>query len=224
VLLALPLRVPAAGWKPAGWTAAAGSALPVDFEPGEKAKTSTFWGLFLSYIIGCLSGLMAIGISKPVGNDMIKIASDTAASLVGIFAIFNALGRPLFGALTDKITPRWAAVLNLTIILAVSLMMLTAGEGSVVVYVIAFCGFWLTLGGWLAIAPASTATFFGMKNYAKNYGLMFFAYGLGAILGGIISGQASDLFGSYKPAFYPTAGLAVIGIILSLLFIKPPKK
>ena len=36
-----------------------------------------------------------------------------------------------------------------------------------------------------------------MKNYAKNYGLVFFAYGLGAILGGIIAGQAKDTFGSF---------------------------
>lgn len=224
VLLALPFRVPAAGWKPAGWTVPAGTAVAADLSTGEMVKTSTFWGLFLCYIIGCLSGLMAIGISKPVGNEMIKIAGETAATLVGVFAIFNALGRPLFGALTDKITPRWASVVNLILILAVSLMMLAAGEGSVALYVVAFSGFWLTLGGWLAIAPTATASFFGMKNYSRNYGVVFFAYGLGAILGGIISGQAKDVFGSYQYAFYPTAALAAVGIIITLLFIKPLKK
>jgi len=224
VLLALPFRVPAAGWKPAGWTVPAGTAVAADLSAGEMVKTSTFWGLFLCYIIGCLSGLMAIGISKPVGNEMIKIAGETAATLVGVFAIFNALGRPLFGALTDKITPRWASVVNLILILAVSLMMLAAGEGSVALYVVAFSGFWLTLGGWLAIAPTATASFFGMKNYSRNYGVVFFAYGLGAILGGIISGQAKDVFGSYQYAFYPTAALAAVGIIITLLCIKPLKK
>jgi predicted MFS family arabinose efflux permease len=63
-----------------------------------------------------------------------------------------------------------------------------------------------------------------MKNYARNYGTVFFAYGLGAIMGGIISGQAKDVFGSYTFAFYPTAGLAVIGIVLALLLLKAPKK
>lgn len=101
--------------------------------------------------------------------------------------------------------------------------MLTAKEGSLYLYVVCFCGFWLCLGGWLAIAPTATAAFFGMKNYTRNYGVVFFAYGLGAILGGIISGQAKDLFGSFTYAFIPTAILAVIGIILSILLIKKPE-
>ncbi|MCU0821341.1 MAG: MFS transporter, partial [Spirochaetes bacterium] len=119
VILALPFKFPVAGWKPQGWTPAAGAVAAADFDAGEMAKTSSFWGLFVCYIVGCLSGLMAIGISKPVGAEVILIAGGTAGSLVGIFAIFNAIGRPIFGALTDKITPKWAAVLNLVIILCV---------------------------------------------------------------------------------------------------------
>lgn len=227
LLLSLPYKFPEAGWKPAGWTVPTGAAATTDFTTGEMAKTSTFWGLFLAYLIGCIAGLMAIGISKPVGTEIVKVPDALAASLVGIFAIFNAVGRPIFGTLTDKITPKWAGVLNMAIILAVSLVMIflakpgSAGEWA---YIIAFCGFWLCLGGWLAIAPAATAAFFGMKNYARNYGLVFFAYGLGAIIGGLISGFAKDLFGGFDFAFKPTAVLAILGILLSIAFIKSPKK
>ena len=224
VLLAIPFKLPSDDWKPAGWTPTAGASAAVDFTTAEMLKTGSFWGLFLCYTIGCLAGLMAIGISKPVGSDVIKIAGETAATLVGIFAIFNAVGRPLFGTLTDKITPRGAAVLNLIMMLASSAMMLMAGEGSVGLYVVAFCGFWLTLGGWLAIAPTATATYFGMKNYARNYGVVFFAYGLGAIIGGIISGSAKDTFGNYLVAFKPTAVLAIIAIVIAFLMVKQPKK
>jgi OFA family oxalate/formate antiporter-like MFS transporter len=94
----------------------------------------------------------------------------------------------------------------------------------VTLYVVAFSGFWLCLGGWLAIAPAATAAFFGMKYYARNYGVVFFAYGIGALAGGIISGQAKDVFGSYTFAFWPTAALALLGILLAFAFIKQPKK
>jgi MFS family permease len=187
-------------------------------------KTPSFYGLFLCYVIGCLAGLMAIGISSPVAQEIIKINAATAATLVGVFAIFNGVGRPLFGTLTDKLSPRMAAIISYVIILLSSLGMLMAGEGSVMLYVICFIGFWLCLGGWLAIAPTATTTFFGVKNYAKNYGVVYFAYGVGAILGGIISGQAKDTFGSYAVAFYPTAGLAVVGIIIAFLLLKPPKK
>lgn len=224
LVLFIPFRYPVDGWVPAGWKPAAGAAGTVDFNMGEMVRTKSFYGLFLCYTIGCLAGLMAIGISSPVAQEVIVIPAATAATLVGVFAIFNGVGRPIFGTLTDKLSPRGAAILSFIIILAASLGMLAAGEGNVTLYVICFVGFWLCLGGWLAIAPTATNTYFGVKNYAKNYGLIYLAYGVGAILGGIISGQAKDTFGSYKVAFYPTAGLAVLGIIIALLMMAPPKK
>ena len=186
-------------------------------------KTSTFWGLFLTYTIGCLAGLMAIGISSPVATEIIQVDAGFAAALVGIFAIFNGAGRPLFGSLTDKLTPRWAATLSMAVILVASLVMLQAGPGTTVLYVVCFAALWLCLGGWLAIAPTSTAAFFGPKNYARNYGVVFFAYGIGAILANIISGQSKDLFGSYDTAFMIVAALAVVGAVLSFALLKPPK-
>ena len=221
----IPYRFPKDGWKPAGWTPPVAAASGVgDLDIGGMTKTPAFYGLFLCYVIGCLAGLMAIGISSPVAQEIIKIAPGTAATLVGIFAIFNGAGRPLFGVLTDKLSPRGAAIVSFVIILLSSIGMLTASEGNVILYVICFIGFWLCLGGWLAIAPTSTNTFFGVKNYAKNYGLVFIAYGVGAILGGIISGQAKDAFGSYQVAFYPTAGLAIVGMIIAFIMLKPPKR
>lgn len=222
-LLALPFRFPADGWKPRGWSPSAAAAATIDIDGRQMLSTSTFWGLFLCYTIGCLAGLMAIGISKPVGSEVIKIASGTATSLVGVFAVFNAIGRPLFGWLADTLSPKIAAVLNLSIILVTSLAMLGAGERTTSLYIASFAGFWLCLGGWLAIAPAATATFFGMRHYTRNYGTVYLAYGLGAILGGIISGHAKDWFGSYTYAFYPTAGLAAFGIVLALALLGPTR-
>ncbi len=131
VLLSLPLKFPAAGWKPAGWNPPAAAAAGKDFTRSEMVKTGTFWGLFLCFTFGSLAGLMAIGISSPAGQEIIEIAPATAASLVGIFAIFNALGRPVFGMITDKLTPKNASLLNMAVILIMSLLMLTAGRGNV---------------------------------------------------------------------------------------------
>lgn len=225
IVLSLFLRFPPAGWKPAGWNPSASSTSisKAEIDTSAMTKTSTFWGLFLTYTIGCLAGLMAIGISSPVGTESIMLDAGTAAVLVGVFAIFNGGGRPLFGWLTDKITPRWAAVVSLAVICATSLLMLGAAQGTVALYVICFAALWLCLGGWLAIAPTATTTFFGAKHYAKNYGVVFFAYGIGAILANIISGQSKDLFGTYNVAFIITACLAVIGIVISIILLRPPK-
>lgn len=225
ILLSLPMKFPVAGWKPAGWQPkASAAASTVDIDTSSMVKTPTFWGLFLSYIIGCVAGLGAIGISSPVGTEIIKLDAATAAVLVGVFAIFNGGGRPLFGWLTDRVTPRWAAVINLIIIITASLLMLMATAGSLALYVICFCLLWLCLGGWLAIAPTATTIFFGAKNYSKNYGVVFLAYGIGAIVGGLISGQSKDLFGNYNVSFIITAVLGVIAVLLAALMLKPVKK
>jgi MFS transporter, OFA family, oxalate/formate antiporter len=224
VILSLPMRFPPANYRPAGWTPPAAAAGAKSFTPGSMLKTPSFYGLWLCYILGATAGLMAIGISASVGREVIGLDAGTAATLVMIFAIFNGVGRPIFGALTDKITPKWSAVLSFILIFVASAMMLVSGKGDVAMYGVAFCIFWLCLGGWLAIGPAATAGFFGLEGYAQKYGVVFSAYGLGAIIGGIISGSAKDAFGSYTVAFYPTAGMAVFGIIIALLLLRAPKK
>jgi len=49
-----------------------------------------------------------------------------------------------------------------------------------------------------------------MKDNARNYGLVFTAYGVGAAVGGIVSAQAKDLIGAYQPFFLIVAGMAAL--------------
>jgi MFS family permease len=225
IILSSFMRFPPSGWVPAGWKPPQGSASTLkSFTLGEMVKTPSFYGLWLCYLIGTTAGLMAIGISASVGREIVGLDAGTAAALVSVFAIFNGGGRPLFGWLTDRITPRNAAIVSYVVIFLASIGMLMSGQGTATLYTLCFCGFWLCLGGWLAIAPTATATFYGVEGYAVKYGLVFIAYGLGAILGGVISGSAKDTFGSYLFAFKPLAVMAVVGIVLALALIRPPKR
>ena len=97
VLLSLLLTFPPADWKPAGWRPAPGAGGTIDYTPGEMVRTLSAWGLWLCFIIGSLAGLMAIGISSGVGQEIIKVDAKTAAGLVAFFAMFNGGGRPVFG-------------------------------------------------------------------------------------------------------------------------------
>jgi MFS family permease len=187
-------------------------------------KTSSFWALFLCFIFGATAGLMAIGIASPVGTEIIGISSGLAATLTSVFAIFNFGGRPIFGWLTDRITPSRAAMVSFILIALGSLgMWLLAGNGTTAIYIISFALLWMALGGWLAIAPTATATFFGPVNNSSNYGIVFIAYGLGAIIGNLVSGRVKDLFGSYDTAFIVTLIMAVVGLVLALIMLKAPK-
>ena len=219
LIIATTLKLPPQEWKPVTYNPPVTSTI----ETSEKAtilKSRSFYSLWLCYTIGTFVGLSAIGISSPVAEEIIKLDGTTAAFAVSLFALFNGVGRPLFGWLTDKFQPKRAAITSYMLILIACIIMLSANEGQIISYVVAFSCFWLSLGGWLAIAPTATLTFFNPDNYAKNYGIVFTAYGVGALLGTFVAGQLRDLFGSYTLAFYPMAGLAIVGIIVAEFTLK----
>ncbi len=195
----------------------------------EIVKTRTFYGLWSSFAIGTLAGLMAIGISKPAGLEVAEnagIPEDAVAAMLTAlmvpFALLNGLGRPFFGALVDRFGPRKTAMLSFSLIFSASLLLFLIPY-SLEVYAIAFGVLWFNLGGWLATAPASTAYFFGLKDYARNYGLVYTAYGVGAVVGNLLAGLSKDLLGSYLLVFQFVMLLAVIGIIVAFATLKLPK-
>jgi MFS family permease len=222
-LLALPLKFPPPGWVPGGWTPPArkpGEEKPCEYNRSQMLRSSSFYGLFTCYFIGCLAGLMAISIAIPVGTD-VGIESGFATFLVGFFAIFNGAGRPVFGALTDTVTPRNAAMVSFTLIALASLLMWQVPV--VPVYILAFAVLWGCLGGWLAIAPTTTGWYFGTSDYPRCYGVVFLAYGAGAIAGPQLAGYIKTSTGSYIGVFPYVLVLAVAGIIIAFTLMKPPE-
>jgi MFS transporter, OFA family, oxalate/formate antiporter len=223
ILLALPLAFPPKDWKPAGWNPPApkpGEAV-CEMNRGQMLGTTTFYGLWVCYFIGCLAGLMAIGIAKPVGTEVVGIGSGLATMLVGFFAIFNGGGRPVFGNLTDRLNPRNTALISFVLIAAGSLLMWQVP--TVPVYIIAFAILWGCLGGWLAIAPTGCATYFGTCDYPRCYGVLFLAYGAGAIAGPQLAGFIRTSTGSYIGVFPYVAILAAIGFIVAFVLVKPTR-
>ena len=232
VVLSMFLVFPPAGWSPRGWKppVAAAGGKKTDYTRDEMSKNKAFYGLWICYVIGALAGLMAIGVAKPAGlevaaNAMIAEADITQklTDLTLIFAFCNAVGRPLFGTLTDKLTPPRTAILSYVVIIAASLLMYT-NPASITMYTVAFALLWLCLGGWLAIAPATTASYFGTKDYARNYGLVYTAYGVGAIIGNLMAGAAKDMLGGYVNVFPYVAVLAAVGIVVAFVMVKPPNE
>jgi OFA family oxalate/formate antiporter-like MFS transporter len=222
VVLALPLKFPATGWKPAGWTPPApapGQTVTCEFKREQMLKTSTFYALWACYFIGCLAGLMAIGIAKPVGVD-IGVEAGLATMLVGAFAIFNGFGRPVFGALTDRLTPRNTAMVSFVLIALASFLLWQIP--TVTMYIIAFAILWGCLGGWLAIAPTACGSYFGTCDYPRCYGVMFLAYGAGGIAGPQLAGFIKTSTGSYLGVFPYVLVLAIAGLVIAFALLKPP--
>lgn len=219
--IATVLKTPPEDWTPAGWNpnvATLGGASSSN--QGTILQSQGFYGLWLCYTIGTFSGLAAIGISSPLAQEIIQLDAATAASTVSLFAVFNALGRIFFGWFTDRFSPKMGAIVSFVLVLIASLMMLKAGQGAVATYLVAFSLFYFSFGGWLAIAPTTTLILFSSADYAKNYGIVFTAYGAGALGGTLLAGRIRDIFGSYTGFFYPTAALAILGIVLAVFMLK----
>ncbi|KXG76152.1 L-lactate MFS transporter [Thermotalea metallivorans] len=219
-LLALPFRFPTEALGIADRNQSKNRISSLDLNTKNMLKTSNFYGLWACYTIGTFIGLMVVGITGAVGTEIIKLDGKTTALMVSVFAVFNGLGRPLFGWITDRFYPLKAAVISYTIIIFASGFMLWAREGTFLLYAVSFSLLWLTLGGWLAIAPTATAIFFGSKYYSKNYGFVFTAYGAGAILGVLTSGILRDLLGSYIFVFYLMIFLALLGITTAMIMLR----
>jgi MFS family permease len=118
---------------------------------------------------------------------------------VGILAIFNALGRILWGKVSDWMDrPRAMMLMYLGQGLA---FMMMAGIDSVLAVFIASAWVGFNFGGNFAIFPSATADYFGTKNFGMNYGLVFTAYGVAGILGPVVGGVLYDVTQRYVLAF-----------------------
>ncbi len=234
------MRFPEAGWKPAGWTpkaAPAAATSAVNYNRNEIIKTPSFWILFACFTIGSLAGLMAIGIyANVMSQPMIALGVHTAAlgtaTIVQfVLAPFNAGGRPILGAVTDKLGPRVAAMITFVLILLAAIGMITIKGGTEAttlnkaLYFVCFAAFYAGLGGWLAIAPTATAQYFGAKFSSRNYGVLFLAYGVGGLIATFVAAYSKSIFsGGLLNAFIPVAILSGLGLLMAAFLMKPPKQ
>jgi OFA family oxalate/formate antiporter-like MFS transporter len=213
------LRNPPSGWIPPrpkekSPTQTVTTIEKKDVEPTEMIKTTEFWLLWGMFVLAAAAGLMTIGNVKSfvqIKNPAIDAVM--AASIAGILAIFNAAGRIVWGAISDRIG-RTVTMILMFATLGVSMfffglqptnadvLMLTIGAS-----LIGFC-----FGGNFALFPSATADYFGTKNLGSNYGLVFTAYGVAGILGPFMAGVMD-----YKDVFPLLGILAFIALALAIV-------
>lgn len=184
----------------------------------EMIKTKTFPILWIIYLLGTMSGLLVIGLAKDIGVQLAGLDDSTAANVVAIIALFNAAGRLIWGALSDKLG-RIRVLLILFIITSLSMFYMSFMSLQAISFFIAASSITFCFGGFLAVFPTITGDFYGMKNLGGNYGIVYQAYGISAIVGPMIAANT----GSLITTFLIAGILSIAGIILSLT-IKPSKQ
>lgn len=203
------LRNPPPGWTP---PAPKGGSQPlkpaVDVEWRHMLNTPLACMIWLTFIFGATSGLMAIGQWTPMMASVLEgktFAPDWMRGFgrfvepVGILAIFNALGRIFWGKVSDLID-RPRAMMIMFLMQGMAFMMLPSAHSNAAIFLAsALVG--LNFGGCFALFPSLTADCFGTKHFGINYGWIFTAYGVAGIIGPIVGGVLFDVTEQYILAF-----------------------
>jgi OFA family oxalate/formate antiporter-like MFS transporter len=229
------MTFPPDGWKPEGWQppiAGAGGAPAmgtVDFTSSQMLATPQFYMILLTFAFGASAGLMSIGLMKlwpmkamqDAGIDKDTASAIATMAMAVFFALFNGLGRILWGTISDKIGRKLSIILMMaTQGVFVILFQWMAGNQATLYLFAMLIGF--NFGGNFALFPTITADTFGTKYIGQNYGWVFLAYAIGGIFGPILGGKLGDL-GNFPLAFTICGVLCLCAAVLISL-VKPPKK
>lgn len=156
-------------------------------------KLKPFKRIYAMFVIATTIGLMMIGLSYQIGVVQYQFDSIEVTLSLSFFALMNGMARPIFGRLMDRQGFRFSVLLSLGLIASAAVLGLLNQGRHMVLYILSFGLFWFNLGAWLAIVPATIKEYYGIRQYSKTYGVMFTAYGVGSIIGTLISGIILDL-------------------------------
>jgi len=183
-----------------------------DLTVGQMLKQKSFYFIWIMFMLGCMPGLLVIGLAKDIGIEVVGLDPLVAANAVGLIALFNAGGRLAWGTISDRLG-RIEVVLIMFVLTALSLVILALFPLNLALFFICLAGIACSFGGFLALFPTITGEFFGMKNIGANYGIVYQAYGVAAILGPILKKSSSG----FTQTFIIAACCALAGVVLAVI-------
>jgi MFS family permease len=202
-------RVPAPGWKPAGWTPRAASGGMIthrNVHLRDSWKTPQFWLLWTVLWMNVSAGIGVIGMASPMlqevfGGRLIGVAGTLAelsaeqkatvatigAAFAGLLSLFNIAGRIFWASLSDRLGRKRTYMIFFLLGIVLYALSPTAGAaGQVALFVGLFCVIITMYGGGFATIPAYLADMFGTNYVGAIHGRLLTAWSMAAILGPIL--------------------------------------
>ncbi|MGW2327524.1 L-lactate MFS transporter [Streptomyces sp. NPDC001700] len=230
----LLIRVPADGWRPAGWVPRedTGKQLVTTANVSAKnaVKTPQFW---LLWIVLCMNVTAGIGIlqkAAPMIQDFFQdtdapVSATAAAGFVALLSLANMTGRFVWSSVSDAIGRKNIYRLYLGAGALLYLTILLGKNSSTVLFVVAAMAILSFYGGGFATVPAYLKDLFGTYEVGAIHGRLLTAWSVAGVAGPIIvdavadAGKKSGNSGPdlYAISFYLMIGLLVIGFIANEL-------
>jgi MFS family permease len=225
------VRIPAPGWKPAGYVAPTQATKLIttsDVYVYDALKTPQFWLIWMVLCINVTAGIGVLGQASTMAQEMFpgKVTAVAAAGFVGLASLFNMGGRFFWASTSDYIGRKntYFVFMVLGCVLYAAIPY-TGQIGSVVAFVLCFLVIFSMYGGGFATVPAYLKDMFGTRYVGAIHGMLITAWSMAGIFGpvlvnyirqynvnrGVAHAQAYDL------TMQIMAGLFVIGFICNAL-------
>ena len=202
LIAAFSYRIPANGWKPAGWTE------PSETERGsliskynvhidEALKTRQFYQLWVVLCFNVTAGIGVLGVARTMiteifGSSLPQIVDTTfAATYVIMISAFNMVGRFIWASASDYIGRRntyWIFfLLGIVLYLSIPFAAQQVSVSPSVVWLVYFYAATMIIftmyGGGFATIPAYLADIFGTKYVGGIHGRLLTAWSTAGVLG-----------------------------------------
>ncbi len=231
MIAAFSYRVPAAGWKPAGWEPPApedGARSMItanDVDIDQALKTPQFYQLWIVLCFNVTAGIGVLAVAKTMMTEIFGttlpdiVDLEFAATYVLMISLFNMIGRFLWASASDYIGRRntYFIFFGLGIVLYCSIPYF-AGQVSAQPATVWLVGFYAATmliftmyGGGFATIPAYLADIFGTRYVGGIHGRLLTAWSTAGVLGPLaittlrenaVSAAIADLSARIDPATF----------------------
>ena len=139
------------------------------------------------------------------------------ASVGSVAAIFNSLGRIAWGLLADRMSYKFALVVQTATMTVFHLTFYATAVAGKAMFFIWVCVIFFCVGGNFSLFPTAIGRCFGSQYVGVNYGLLFTSQIPAAILVALVSTTLIDMLQWYGLMFF-ISGCSFVGFLLALCY------
>ena len=232
LIAALFLARPPQGWTPPNWTENEGKikakikVSSVNLTPMQMVRQPSFWIIYVMMTMLAFGGLVVTAQLNPLAKsyhvDNVIIWGGMTALVLAITVdrLLNGLTRPFWGWVSDHIGRENAIFYSFMLEAACVFALLQLMSRPV--WFVALSGLcFFAWGNIFSLFPAITGDLYGNKWATTNYGVVYTAKGLAALLAGPGAAWLFARTGSWNKVFYAMIACDVIAAFMALLWLKP---
>ncbi|XP_067670074.1 oxalate:formate antiporter-like [Haliotis asinina] len=180
-----------------------------NYTPRQVLRSKLFYMLWVIYGCVVLGIFFVTNFYKTFSQTFIK--DDHFLALAGsVGSAFNALGRPFWGAVGDKIGYRESLTIVIGVFGTAGATFTLCEYGGKVMVMIWLCLIYGTISGFYALMISLTVSLYGQKYYSVNYGLLYSCMIVVQLTGTLLTSQLKSAIG-WQGILYIGAG----GILFS---------